>query len=463
MNLLHANALAIAQQVRNKQVSATELVQSVLASIEPGDATINSFTCVTAEHALRDAAAVDAKIAAGIDPGPLAGVPFAAKNLFDIAGLRTLAGSKINADQPAATQDATSVSLLRQSGALLVGALNMDEYAYGFTTENTHYGPVCNPHDVTKIAGGSSGGSAAAVAAGLVPLALGSDTNGSVRLPAALCGTFGIKPTFGRLSRAGSFPLAPSLDTVGAFARSVSDLAACYDALQFHDVRDALTAHRQIEPIRAALEQGISGLKIAVAGGYFEQYAEEEALAALGLFAAELKASTSVTIEQAERARAAAFVITAAEAGNIHLPNLRVRPQDFEPRSVNRLIAGAISPASWYVQAQRFRQWFRGHVNDLFSDVDIILAPASPRSATPIGATAVNVRGRDVIPRAYMGMLTQPISFIGLPTITAPYVSPGRMPLGVQIIARPGREDLCFRVARVLEQAGLATAPVAAH
>lgn len=463
MNLLHANALAIASAVRAKQVSATELVSAVLAAIPAVDAAFNSFTELTTKRAMQDAAAVDALIAAGGNPGPLAGVPYAVKNLFDVEGLTTLAGSKIHADQPPALEDATAVHRLRNAGALLVGALNMDEYAYGFTTENTHYGPVRNPRDVSLIAGGSSGGSAAAVAAGLVPLTLGSDTNGSIRLPSALCGTFGIKPTFGRISRAGAFPLAPSLDTVGAFSRSVADLAACYDALLGADERDPLTCRRQAEPVSSVLNVGTTGLRIAVADGYFEQYAEDEALEVVTRFARELNASAKVTLKEVERARAAAYVITAAEAGNLHLPNLRTRQDDFEPRSVNRLIAGAISPAAWYVQAQRFREWFRAHVNDLFDQVDVILAPASPRSATPIGATSIKVRGTDMIPRAYMGMLTQPISLIGLPTITVPYVRPGCMPLGVQVIARPWREDLCFRVARALEQAGVASAPVAGN
>jgi AtzE family amidohydrolase len=383
-------------------------------------------------------------------------VPYAVKNLFDVEGLSTLAGSRINAELPPAEQDAAVVQSLRRAGAILIGTLNMDEYAYGFTTENTHYGPVRNPHDTSKIAGGSSGGSAAAVAGGMAPLALGSDTNGSVRLPAALCGVFGLKPTFGRLVRSGCFPLAASLDSVGAFARTAQDLAACYLAMLDGD------PDHGTESARPHVVRKIDDLRIGIADDYFDRYSEDDARAAVAEFARALGATRRVTLPEAGRARAAAYVITAVEAGNLHLSNLRARPQDFEPLSKDRLLAGAISPASWYVQAQRFRQWFRGQAAQVFETVDVILAPASPRSATPIGAKSINARGHDLAPRAYMGMLTQPISFIGLPTITVPFLREGEMPLGVQVIAPPWREDICFRVARTLEQSGVARSSIAA-
>ena len=456
MNLLRTDALTIADAIRNKRVSATEVARTFLDNVRAQDSKFNCFTAVTEERALAEAKAIDAAVAANAALGPLCGVPYAVKNLFDVEGLSTLAGSRINAGLPPAEQDAAVVQRLRRAGAILIGALNMDEYAYGFTTENTHYGPVRNPYDTSKIAGGSSGGSAAAVAGGMAPLALGSDTNGSVRLPAALCGVFGIKPTFGRLDRSGCFPLAASLDTVGAFARTAEDLAACY-----HAMLDGDPDHRT-EPARSPVVRNIDDLRIGIADDYFDRYSEDDARAAVAEFARALGATRRVTLPGAERARAAAYVITAVEAGNLHLSNLRTRPQDFEPLSKDRLLAGAISPASWYVQAQRFRQWFRGQVAQVFETVDVILAPASPRTATPIGAKSINVRGHDLVPRAYMGMLTQPISFIGLPTITVPFLREGEMPLGVQVIAPPWREDICFRIARTLEQSGVARSRIAA-
>ncbi|MFY8210839.1 MAG: amidase family protein, partial [Caulobacter sp.] len=218
------SVVEIAGEVRAGRVTARAVTEATLSRIQRLDSGINAFTAVTEARALAAAEAVDADLAAGRPVGPLAGVPFAVKNLFDIAGLPTLAGSKIRRDAAPPSQDATLVQHLTAAGAVLVGALNMDEFAYGFVTENAHDGPVRNPHDPTRIAGGSSGGSAAAVAAGLVPLTLGSDTNGSIRIPAGLCGVFGLKPTYGRLSRQGVFPFVESLDHVGPFARSVEDL-----------------------------------------------------------------------------------------------------------------------------------------------------------------------------------------------------------------------------------------------
>ena len=209
----------LAASVREGRTSATAVARETLAKIRAENGAINAFTAVTEDRALVAAAAVDAAVAAGRDPGALAGAPFAVKNLFDVAGLPTIAGSRIDRDRAPAARDAALVRRLEEAGAVLVGALNMDEYAYGFSTENTHYGATRNPHDRTRVAGGSSGGSAAAVAASLIPLSLGSDTNGSIRVPAALCGVFGLRPTYGRLSRSGMRLFSASLDVGGPFAQ----------------------------------------------------------------------------------------------------------------------------------------------------------------------------------------------------------------------------------------------------
>src|SRR5467141_4141471 len=226
------SASEIAQAVASRKISALAVTEATLARIAKHDPVLNAFTDVTADRARAKARAIDAAVAAGKNAGPLAGVPFAVKNLFDVQGLPTRAGSKINRDLKPSARDATLIERMEAAGAVLVGALNMGEYAYDFTGENIHDGPSRNPHDPTRMSGGSSGGSGSAVGGALVPIALGSDTNGSIRVPSSFCGIFGLKPTYGRLSRARSFPFVASLDHVGPMARSTRDLALAYDAMQ---------------------------------------------------------------------------------------------------------------------------------------------------------------------------------------------------------------------------------------
>src|SRR5580700_1660054 len=255
------SAATIAAAVAAGRVSATHIVEATLARIRERDPLLNSFTAVTERRALARAQALDEARARGERLPPLAGVPFAVKNLFDVSGLSTLAGSKINRDLPPAKRDATLIERLETAGAVLVGALNMGEYAYDFTGENIHDGPSRNPHDTACMTGGSSGGSGGAVAGGLVPIALGSDTNGSIRVPASFCGIFGLKPTYGRLSRAGSFPFVASLDHVGPFARTTRDLTLAYDAMQGPDPEDPACAQRAAEPVTPLLGRAAEGLR----------------------------------------------------------------------------------------------------------------------------------------------------------------------------------------------------------
>jgi aspartyl-tRNA(Asn)/glutamyl-tRNA(Gln) amidotransferase subunit A len=455
LDLNQADAVVTAAVVREGNISAVAVVNAALARIEARNKTLNCFTAVTAEKALTNAEEIDRAIAAGTDPGPLAGVPFAVKNLFDIAGLTTLAGSKINAEKPVATQDATAVAALKRAGAVLVGALNMDEYAYGFVTENSHYGVTHNPHDLNRVAGGSSGGSAAAVAAGLVPLTLGSDTNGSIRVPAALCGVFGFKPTYGRLSRAGVALFSSSFDHIGPFARSVRDITTAFDVLQGADDRDPVCTNRPPELCLPQLSQGIEGLRIAIASDYFLKNAETEALAAVEQVARALDVSEYVTLPEAQRARAAAFVITACEGANLHLDNLRSRPDDFDPATRDRFLAGALIPANWYIQAQRFRSWYRDRVREVFQNVDIILAPTTPCPAPLIGQQRMTLEGEEILVRPHLGLFSQPLSFIGLPILSVPIQNSNALPLGVQLVAAPYNEAKILRVAAVLEATGV--------
>jgi AtzE family amidohydrolase len=455
------SACEIASKVSSGASSARSIVDATLARIAAINPKVNAFTDVLADRARRTADALDTRRARGETLGPLAGVPFGVKNLIDIAGLPTRAGSKINRDLPPARRDGALVRRLEAAGAILVGALNMGEYAYDFTGENIHDGPSHNPHALDHMTGGSSGGSGAAIAAGLVPLALGSDTNGSIRVPSAFCGCFGLKPTYGRLSRAGSFPFVSSLDHLGPFARSVGDLALAYEAMQGLDSDDPVATTRSPDPALSDVARGASGLRIAVAGGHFAKHGEPDCFAALAKVTRALGVTRTVELPEAGRARAAAYVITAAEGAALHLDRLRERASDFDPAVRDRLIAGSAVPASWVIKAQRFRRWYRERVLQLFDEVDIILAPTTPCRAPKIGQTTFVLDGATMLVRPNIGIFTQPISFIGLPVVAVPIWIDDGLPLGVQVIAAPWNEADALRVTRVLEQSGIADARVA--
>lgn len=444
---------AIAAAVRAGSRSALDVLRETIAGIAARDGAINAFTSITRERAEVTAAAVDSARAAGHDPGPLAGVPFAVKNLYDVAGFPTIAGSRI--DRLLAVRDAALVRKLTAAGAVLVGALNMDEYAFGFSTENTHFGATRNPHDLARIAGGSSGGSAAAVAASMVPLTLGSDTNGSIRVPATLCGVFGLKPTFGRLSRGGLRLFAASLDSGGAFCRSTQDLALAYDVLQGPDWEDRACATRLAEPVLPTLTRGLDDLRIAVADGYFTSQGKPEVFAAVERVAAAFRVSRRIELPAAGVARCAAMVITSVEGAELHLPDLIARAADFDPKTRARFLAGALVPGAWYARAQRFRRWYCQAVTALFGEIDVILAPATPYPAFLIGQATMEIGGQILPAAGHLGVFTQPISFAGLPVVAAPVAGAGPLPLGVQIVAAPWREDLVLRVAAAGEALGV--------
>jgi aspartyl-tRNA(Asn)/glutamyl-tRNA(Gln) amidotransferase subunit A len=311
------------------------------------------------------------------------------------------------------------------------------------------------------VPGGSSGGSAAAVAAGLLPITLGSDTNGSIRVPAAFCGIFGLKPTYGRVSRAGVALFAGSFDHVGPFARSVADLAAVYDAIHGPDAADPVCSEAPAVPCAPHVGREIDGLRVAVLGGHFARHATDEALAVVSPVAKALRVKGEVEIPEAHRARAAAMVITAAEGANLHLADLKARAKDFDPTTRDRFLAGTLVPAALYAQAQRFRAWYRARVAALFQEVDVLLAPTTPWVAPLIGAPRLaQVGGVEVVARAHSGVFTQPLSFIGLPVLSVPVEAAGRLPLGVQLVAAPFREPVLFRVAARLEAEGVVAAPV---
>ena len=450
----------IAGAVTARRTSAAAVTEAALAHIAATDPAINAFTAVTTARARAEAAAVDAQLDQGQAPGPLAGVPFAVKNLFDIEGLPTLAGAKINRDRAPAQRDAVLIRRLRAAGAVLVGALGMGEYAYDFTGENFHDGPCRNPHDRGRSSGGSSSGSGAATAAGMAPISLGSDTNGSLRVPAALCGVFSLKPTYGRLPRSGTFSFVDSLDHLGPLARCSRDLALAYDAMQGPDPDDHGCASRRAEPTLAALEQPVPGLRLGLASGWLARNCRPEALAAAETAAAALGAAETghPDLDAAEMGRAAAYLITNAEAAEFHLDRLRHRAADFDPYARDRLLAGALLPAAWLGRAQRVRAWWLKTALQVLARHDALILPATPFPAPVLGTGEVELGGRMVPLRPSLGLLAQPFSYIGLPVVTVPVFAPGALPCGVQIITAPWREGLALRIARMLERAGVAAA-----
>ncbi|QGP79202.1 AtzE family amidohydrolase [Sphingobium sp. CAP-1] len=428
-------AHAIAQAVREKRISAAQVTDDCLAALAAEGGSLCAVTRIMADRARAEAAAVDAAIAAGRDPGPLAGVPYGVKDLFDVAGLPTTAGSRLYADAPPAIEDAEAIRRLRAAGAVLVASLNMDEFAYGFATINALHGTTRNPHDPARLAGGSSGGSAAAVAAGLLPFALGSDTNGSIRVPASLTGLYGLKPTHGALPIAGVFPFADSFDDIGPFAGSLADMVTIWAVLRQRSVQDD-------DP----------PLRIARLGGRFAENIDPDQRAAIDAIAPD---APVVTLPAIARARSAAFLITACEGGRLHREALGRDAMLFDPQVRDRLIAGALLPDGLYEEAQAFRAAFRAAVLEVIAPYDVLIAPATPCVAPPIADPRIRIDGAMTAARADLGIHTQPISFTGFPSLSVPLYRPGRLPLGLQLIGKPGGEPALFRLAATLEQQGL--------
>ncbi|VWX46671.1 AtzE family amidohydrolase [Novosphingobium sp. 9U] len=427
--------LDLAAQVRSGAVSAVSLAERTLADIARADIGLNAVTRLLPERALKEAAEVDAMVAAGRDPGPLAGVPYGVKDLFDVRGLATTAGSTLYAGAPPATRDAEAVARLRSAGAVLVATLNMDAFAYGFATINAHHGTTLNPHDPARLAGGSSGGSAALVAAGLVPFSLGSDTNGSIRVPASLTGTFGLKPTHGDLPMDGVFPFAASFDDISPFANSTADLHAVWEVL----------AARVVEPRRREF-------RVARLGGRFRQNIDPDQLAAIDAIA---PTAPLLDLPDVARARSAAFIITAYEGGALHRERLAREAMAFDPAVRDRLLAGALLPKRLYLEAQAFRRAYEARIAALVAEFDVLLAPATPCAAPLVEDPRILIDGALSPARADLGIHTQPISFLRLPALSVPLHRPGRLPLGLQLIGRAHREADVFAFAAQLEAQGV--------
>jgi len=377
-------------------------------------------------------------------PPALSSLSFGVKDLFDVEGEITRAGSRLlSADAPK-DKNAPLVARLMEAGASYFGRLNMDEFAYGFATVNSHYGTTCNPHDISRLAGGSSGGSAAAVASGLLDFALGSDTNGSIRVPASLCGVFGLRPTHGLWPMDGVFPFVEQFDTAGPFTRTIGLMRLVFAVMSgFKEASDS-SRHTVSQPITAA-----------PLGGWFRRGSDETGLAGVDEIAAFFSNQKLVEYQGAEIARSAAFLITAYEGGKLHLDKLKTSPQLYDPAVKDRLIAGALLSGDLVAQANRVADQSARELHDLLKEFDILIAPATPTVAPKISEGFIEIEGKKVSARANLGLFTQPFGPAGVPVLTVPLKRPGKLPLGVQLIAGKGKETVLFDAAEQLVQAGI--------
>ena len=443
--------------IESKQLSPVELVKAHLERIEQTDARLNSFVTLLAEEATEAAAASEAEIQNGDHRGLLHGIPIGLKDLYYTKGIRTTIGSKIMRDF-IPEYDAAVTERFRDAGAILVGKLQMHEFALGATSENPHDGPAHNPWDTMRITGGSSGGSGSSVAAGQCMAALGSDTGGSVRIPASACGIVGLKPTFGRISRIGVFPLANSLDTVGPMTRTVRDTAIVMNAVAGYDERDQSSADRPDEDFTRLLGQDISGLRIGVPQDYFYDMIDDEVSAAVQKAARKLKELGAhveeCSIPALNDSISISGTILLTEAAEIHLDNLRERADDFDPAVRGRLEEGAMTPAVSYIAAQRARTEFNRAIAEAMQTYDILLAPTTALGAPKLGDRVVDVGGVQEAKLAIMPRLTRPHNICGIPTVSVPcgFTSDG-LPIGMQLAARSFEDALALQVADAYEQA----------
>ncbi len=437
--------LATAMQLRGGAASPTALAEAALARIAALDPQLNAFQIVTAEAAMEDARRAEAELAAGHDRGPLHGVPVAVKDLFDVAGLPTAAGSKIRAGELAVV-DATVVARLRAAGAVILGKTRMSEFAYSPGSNNAHYGPTANPYDPTRDTGGSSSGSAAAVAAGMAFAALGTDTGCSIRIPAAFCGLVGLKPTWGRVSLAGAVTLSWSLDHAGPLARCVADAAAMLAILAGPDPRDGRT--QRPAPLFAAgdLAAGVAGLRVGVLrdDGSGRELAGPEQLGAVGRAAAALAAAgaevSELDLPQLDPLRVAGGAILGMEAAAYHLPWLRERLDDYGEFMRQRVLAAFAYEAGAFVRAQQARAELRRAASAALEGYDLLLGPIHPGPVPALGVPAANG-------------LAIPFNTLGWPALTQPAgLGADGLPLAVQLVAGPWREATLLRAAYVVEE-----------
>lgn len=432
-------------------LSPVALTEAALARIAALDPKLNAFITVTADRARRAAAAAEAEIKAGKRRGPLHGIPYALKDIYDVAGVRTTAHSKLLLDN-VPSEDATSTAKLEAAGMVLLGKLSTHEFARGGPTDALPFPNAKNPWNTAHFAGGSSSGSGVAVASGMVGLAMGSDTAGSIRLPATFCGIVGLKPTYGVISRRGVVPLSFTLDHAGPLTRTVEDCALAMQALAGHDPGDPGSAHEAVPDYSADLRKGVAGLTIGRARAYDEEAGvDAEVMAALDEATAKWRALgarvVDVVLPSKKRMDAATQTILLAEGFAIHGEWLRSRPQDYGRVTRERLMMGAFVSGADYVQAQRLRRILTAEVDAVLAGCDAILCAGNPTAAPRL----VDV---DEGPFRKSHPITGPFNATGHPALALPCgFGASGLPLGLQLVGRNYGEAMLFRIAHVYEQA----------
>lgn len=454
--LYYSTIAELAPQLMNRKLSPVELTEAILARIETVDAAVNAYITVMGEQALDRARQAEAEIMQGNYRGPLHGIPVGLKDLIYTKGVRTTAGSRVLRDF-VPVFDATVVTKLQRAGAVVIGKHNMHEFAAGATNQNAHYGDARNPWDTTRMTGGSSGGSAAAVAAGLCYAAIGSDTGGSIRTPAALCGVVGLKPTYGLVSKHGVVPLAWSLDHLGPMARSVEDVAMVLEAIAGFDKNDPATFGGRIRDYRTGLQENLRGLRIGVPANFFFDDLDSEVEACvkgairkledLGARATEIRVPELTLVEFCE------LITVLAEAAAYHRNNLPEKMDLYGDDVRVWLECGAVISAVQYLKAQQARRKIQEAVSRVFQQVDVVVAPTLTTAAPEIGQTFRQVNGvsKDIamefVRMAALANLT------GIPAVSIPVgFTATNLPIGMQIMGKPFDEPTILRVASAYER-----------
>ncbi|MQG69546.1 MAG: Asp-tRNA(Asn)/Glu-tRNA(Gln) amidotransferase subunit GatA [SAR202 cluster bacterium] len=446
-----------AESIAQGQLSPVELIQAHLERIEKTQPQLNSFITLLSDEAVEEARRAEAEIRSGRSRGPLHGIPIGLKDLYYTKGIRTTVGSEILRDF-VPDYDAAVTERFRDGGAIIIGKLQMHEFALGSTSTNPHYGPARNPWNTKRVTGGSSGGSGAAVAAGQCMGALGSDTGGSIRIPSGLCGIVGFKPTFGRVSRHGVYPLAWTLDTVGPMTRAVRDSALIMNVIAGHDPRDQSSTVGPDEDFTAGLDTGVRGLRVGVPEDFFYDVIDPEVSEAVeratGVLT-ELGASVErVSIPVLNHSLAISSTILMTEAAEVHATHLKEEPERIGADVRGRLHAGTLTPAVSYIKAQRARTAFNRELAETMTGFDVLVAPTTVTGAPGIDESVVDVGGRTENILSLMSRLTRPFNICGYPTVSVPCgFTSASMPIGLQIAARPFDDSTALRAAHAYEQA----------